>query len=315
MLLTSCGGTAKSYELQDYCLDLNYKDGFRILQLGDVHLANKDDRSIHYAFIEKTITDAKADLIVLNGDLFTFADKMVAKELFKWIDGFGIPWAVVFGNHDEQCYFSIDWVTDYLNNFGSNCVFRDLQDDDIYGNSNYVINLKQGTKTKAQIIMMDSNRYYFGDEWDYDYIKDDQVAWYEDIVNTTTKENGAVVPSVVFFHIPLQEFDTAWEEAQNGSPDAKLMYGEKNERVCASPINTGLFDKILELGSTKAVCVSHDHVNNYRVLYKGINLSYGIHADDRIYGLPEMMGGKVIILNADGSMDFEAIYHTYGEVK
>lgn len=315
MLLTSCGSVATSYAPSDYILEMDYKDGFRILQLGDVHLANKDDRKVQYDFIEKTINDSKADLIVFSGDLFTFADKTVVKEMFNWVDEFGIPWAVCFGNHDEQCYFSIDWLTNYLNNFGSNCVFKDLQDDDVYGNSNYAINLTKAGKTKAQVILMDSNRYNFGEEWDYDYIKEDQIAWYEDIVNATTKENGSVVPSVAFFHIPLPEFETAWEEAQKGSSDAKLMFGEKNERVCCSPINTGLFDTMLKLGSTKAVCCSHDHLNNYRVLYKGINLSYGINADDRIYYKDDMMGGKVIILNSDGSVDFEAIYNTYDEVK
>lgn len=317
MLLTSCGSAAKSYAPQDYFLDMDYKGGFRILQLGDIHLANKDNRQIQYDFIEKTIRHSYADLIVLTGDMFTFADKAVAKELFTWLDSFGIPWAVTFGNHDEQCYFSIDWLTNYLNNFGSNCVFKDLQDDDVYGNANYVINLKENGKTKAQVILMDSNRYNFGETWDYDYIKADQIKWYESVVKETTKENGGTpVPSVAFFHIPLPEFDTAWEEAQKGSPDAVLMYGEKNERVCCPPENTGLFDKMLELGSTKAVCVSHDHVNNYRVNYKGIDLSYGVNADDRIYGKEDMMGGKVIIFKPTGEIAFDAIYETYDkEVK
>ena len=315
MLLSSCGAAGKSYAPEDYMLEMDFKDNFRILQMGDVHLANKDDRQIQYDFMTQTIEDSKADLIVFTGDIFTFADKAVVKEFCKWIDAFGIPWAATFGNHDEQCYFPIDWLTSYFNKFGSNCVFKDLQDDDVYGNANYAINLKQGGKTQAQLIIMDSNRYDFGEIWDYDHIKEDQIAWYESIVKTTAEQSGRTVPSVAFFHIPLPEFAVAWEEAQKNTKDAALMYGEKNENVCCPPVNSGLFDKMLELGSTKAVCCSHDHINNFRVNYKGIELSYGINANDRIYGDYDMMGGKVIVLHSDGTVGFEAIYETYDEVK
>lgn len=313
--LCSCGPAERSYEAADYILETPYSKDYRILQLTDIHLANKDDRAKQYDFLNLTITSADADMIVLSGDSFTFADKTVAKELFSFIDGFGVPWTISFGNHDEQCYFPIDWLTDTLNEYGSNCLFKDLQDDDVYGNANFAINLTQKDKVKAQVILFDSNRYNYGDYVGYDYIKDNQVEWYKSIVNYTTKQNGSTVPSVVFFHIPLPEFLTAWEEAEKGSSDAKLISGEKNEGVCCPDINTGLFDAMKSLGSTKAVCVGHDHRNNYIINYKGIYLAYGVNSTDRIYYSANMMGGRVIIVKDDGSLEFEDIFHTYEEVK
>ena len=316
VIMTSCGPSVKSYGSQDYIMSMPFKEGFRILQLNDIHLGNKDDRQKQYDFIELTVNDADADLIVLCGDLFTFADKAVVKEFCAWMDSFGIPWSVTFGNHDEQCYYSIDWLTSYLNNFGSNCMFKDIQDDDIYGNANYAINLTDGDEIKYQVIIMDSNRYTFGDYWGYDCIREDQIDWYERIVKQAESDNGGkTVPSIAFFHIPFPEFETAWNEAAEGNPDAVLIHGEQNEPVSCPLANSGLFDRMLSLGSTKAVCCAHDHVSNFCICYKGIYLSYGINSDDRIYCEPDMMGGKVMVLGSDGNVGFDEIYHTYGEVK
>ena len=315
--MAACGREPVTYPTEDYILELPYQDDFRILELTDIHVGNKDDREKQYKFLDLTIRDADADLIIAVGDLFTFADKTTAKELFAFLDSYGVPWTVTFGNHDEQCYFSIDWLTDYLNNFGSNCVFCDLQDDDVFGNSNFAIDLIQDDgKTFEQVIVMDSNRYYCGDYWGYDFIKPDQINWYERLVDYTTAQNGGeTVDSLLFFHIPLPEFADAWEAAQNGDPDAILEYGEKNENVSAPERNSGFFNCILKQDSTRAVIVGHDHVNNYRVLYKGVYLSYGITSTDRIYYEDGMIGGQVITVHPDHSLGFEPIYHEYSEVR
>ena len=160
--LTACGG--KSYNPSDYIVGtLPYRDGFKILQLTDIHLSDKDDQDLHYAFMDKLITEANAahdvDFMVVTGDLFTFASRDTAKRLFKFLDSYDIPWTVIFGNHDEQTYFPVDWMTSYLNNFGSNCIFKDLQDDRIQGNSNFVIDLMKADNTVfEQLVVMDSNR-------------------------------------------------------------------------------------------------------------------------------------------------------------
>lgn len=313
--LVACGPVQKTYDASDYILETPYKDDYRILQLTDIHLANKDNRKLHLDFMDLTIKDANADMILLSGDIFTFADKAVVKELFDFIDSYGVPWAVTWGNHDEQCYFSIDWLTGYLNEYGSNCLFVDLQDDDIYGNANYAINLTKGGKVVEQIILLDSNRYSYGDYWGYDYIKENQVDWYEKIVNYTAAQNGGkVVPSVLYYHIPVPEFKDAWEATQNGEADAIYIYGERNEKVSCPQYNSGLFDRVLKLGSTSSMNVGHDHVNNSIVKYKGVDFCYGINSTDRIYYTEPMMGGRVLIIHNDNSIDYEHIYHSYDEV-
>ena len=329
LALTSCG---KTYEVKDYMIELNWKDNYRILQLNDIHIGNKDDLDLQFKYLKSVIEDenVNADLIVLNGDLFTFANRATAKRLFSFMDERKVNWTVTFGNHDEQAYFSIDWLTGYLNKLNdkrasgdSYCVFKDLQDDDIMGNGNFVINLMKDSKVKEQIFLMDSNRYNFGKYADYeaytgyDSIHDEQVKWYEDVVNyTTTNNGGTAVPSVAFFHIPVPEFETAWDLAEKGSAEVEVVIPQTDkseyEGVAAPKINTGLFDKMVELGSTKAIFCAHDHKNNYALKYKGIILSYGVNSTDRVYWDEDLCGGQVNIIRNDGSVEMiQILNHTY----
>ncbi len=315
LALTSCGQRS-DHAISEYMMELDISDfdDFKILQLTDIHVANKDDRERQYRFLDKIITKADADMIVITGDMFTFADKNVLNELFDVIDSYDIPWTCTFGNHDEQCYFSIDYMTDYLNHYGSNCLFRDLQDDDIFGNANFAINLNKNGELFEQLILMDSNRYNFGEYIGYDYIKPDQIAWYDELVDYTTAQNGGeTAQSLLFFHIPLPEWNDAWDAYENGSPDAEYLYGAKNEKTCSPDHNSGFFDKILEKGSTKLIAVGHDHLNNFIIKYKGIYLAYGVNTTDRIYFTEELLGGRVITLKSDHSLAFSDVLVDYDD--
>lgn len=315
--LTSCA-KQKHYKPEDYgmTLDISAYEDFKILQLTDIHVANKDDRERQYDFLNQLITKADPDMIIITGDLFTFADRTVMKELFAFFDSFGLPWTCVFGNHDEQCYFSVDELTKYLNDFGGSCLFRDLQDDDVNGNSNFYIDLEKDGELFEQLILMDSNRYCFGDYIGYDYIKQDQIDWYEAVVDDTTARNGGeVLDSLLFFHIPLPEWNDAWDAIESGSPDAEYIMGVKNEKTCSPEYNSGFFDKILEKDSSRLIAVGHDHLNNFLVKYKGVYLSYGVNTTDRIYFTEELLGGRLFTLHSDHSLSFDDILLSYEDYK
>lgn len=326
LCLTACGGS-KVYSPKDYMLKLHYSDDYRILQLTDTHIGDKDNNKLHYEFMDLTIKEANPDLIVITGDVFTFASIGTAKDFFSWLDSHQIPWTMTFGNHDEQCWFSIDWLTGYMNklnkdreNSGSSyCVFKDLQDDKIQGNANFAINLMQGEDVFEQLILMDSNRYNYNGYFGYDYFHQDQIDWYRGLVTYTASENGNVtVPSLMFYHIPLPEVNDAWEAAEK---DSSLIInptdseGQKNEPSCNPEYNSGFYSVIKELGSTHGMYFGHDHINNFIINYEGIHFGYGIKATDRIYADDGMLGGRVIVLHNDHSLTYEDIYHEYKEVK
>lgn len=318
LLLTACGG--KSYSPSDYIAGtLPYRDGFKILQLTDIHMSDKDDQDLHFAFMDKLITEANAahdvDFMVVTGDLFTFASRGTAIKLFKFLDSYGIKWSVVFGNHDEQTYFPVDWMTSYLNNFGSNCIFKDLQDDKVQGNCNFAINVMDGATIKKQLILMDSNRYYFGSYMGYDYFKQDQIDWYSDLVDYTTSQNGGTkVDSLMFYHIPLFEINAAYDEGTRIYDGPKGNGDGKREDCCPPKENSGFFDKIKAKGSTKGMFFGHDHINTFETDYQGVKFCYGIKSTDRIYYDDDLLGYQTITLDGD-QINVHRFFHTYAEVK
>ncbi|MCR5348460.1 MAG: metallophosphoesterase [Bacilli bacterium] len=311
--LASC--VSSRHAISDYVLEMDYANDFRILQITDLHLGDKDDIQRHFDFMDLTINEANPDLIAVTGDLFTYASKGTARRLLDYFDSHSVPWTVIFGNHDEQCYFSIDWLTDQLNNYGSHCLFKDIQDDDVHGNCNFAINLKKDGKVFEQLIFMDSNRYYFGSYFGYDYFKQNQIDWYASLIDETTRDNGGtVVPSLMFYHIPLPEVNEAWAAAEK-DPSLNVNGGSQGENPCNPEFNSGFFQVIKEKGSTKGMYFGHDHVNNYIVNYQGIDFGYGIKATDRVYYQDSLLGGRVISLHDDNTMSYQDYYHTYAEVK
>lgn len=315
LCLTACGQVKHS--ISEYILELDYKPDYRILQLTDVHLGDKDNAKLHYDFMDLTINETNPDLIVVTGDIFTLASRSTAEDFFKYLDGHGIKWTVTFGNHDEQCFFSVDWLTSLLNKMtkeGTNCVFKDIQDDDVHGNANFAINLKKDGKIFEQLIVMDSNRYYYGSYFGYDYFKENQINWYKDLIDYTKRQNdGFVVPSLMFYHIPLPEVNDAWAAYKKGEAVNKNN-GEMNETPCNPDYNSGFFDVIVEKGSTTGMYFGHDHVNNFIINYKGVDFGYGVKATDRVYFNDSMLGGRVITLKEDHTVTYQDYYHTYSEL-
>ena len=319
MCLTACSGV--NHKPEEYVLKMNYTDDFRILQITDTHIGDKDNTKLHYDFMDLTIKESNPNLIVVTGDVFTFASRGTAQEFFKWLDGHGVPWTLTFGNHDEQCFFSIDWLTNVLNKYGSNCLFKDIQDDNVQGNSNFAINLMKGNDIFEQLIIMDSNRYNYNGYFGYDYFHQDQIDWYSQLIDYTAKQNNnVVVPSMMFYHIPLPEVRDAWTAAQKDkslilNPTDEKHEAQQNEEPCNPDYNSGFYKVIKEKGSTHGMYFGHDHINNYVINYDGIHFGYGIKATDRVYADDSLLGGRVIILKNDHSVQYEDHYHLYSEVK
>jgi len=341
-LLTSCKGEVH-HECADYESSvqwINPLEDFRILQLCDIHLSQSDIYERHFKLIDKTINDADADFIVLNGDSFTYADKSVVTKLFSFIDSYDIPWTFTYGNHDDQGYFSDTYIEELLGkrNLFKNVKFANynVHDDDVTGRSNFAINVYDRSLNGAgvyentdlfQIYCLESHSYNF-DTIAYDYIKQNQIDWYERMVNYFKDRNGGVVtPSVMYFHIPLPEFFTAWNEYKGNVPnehnshvpegfDSKASTDEMGGGPTPSS-DTHLFDKIKELGSTKAISCAHDHINDSVIVYDDVALCFGVHSTDRIYYDAAKLGGQVIIVDHDdpNHLSFENIKNSYEEVE
>lgn len=149
----------------------------------------------------------------------------------------------------------------------------------------------------------------------YDYIKQTQIEWYEWVVKGVQKlNNDVVVPSSTYFHIPLPEFNIAYAKYEKTLPEdyngrdvigADGNFGLNREEgtiICSPYYNSGFFDKMKELGSTKDVIVGHDHVNDSSIVYDGIRLTYGLKTGDGCYWDKSGMvsGGTTITIDNSG---------------
>lgn len=328
LLLFSCSVNETkevNYNIDDYTIDVPYKENFQILQLTDTHWLGNSDWTTHKSFIQKVINNSeipneKPDFIIITGDCVNDSNINDWKNYCDFFDSFQIPWTLTFGNHDARAEFSMNDLTSFLNersnSQNSYLKFKNNINDDIYGDANFAINLTQNNNIIEQLIIMDSNRYrnttsddsgYSG----YDYIHPDQVEWYKNLINKTKEKNsGVTVPSLAFFHIPLQEHLFAWELVQKGEANF-LDEGKNNEEVCCPNENTGLFDAMKELNSTKGVFCGHDHVNYSIINYQGIKLAYGLKSSNYIYHDEDKLGGRLISLQNNGDFSSKLIKQSY----
>ena len=228
---------------------------FRVMQLTDVHLgggflSRKEDKMAINA-IAAMVTEEKPDLIIVTGDV-SFAvpyisgtiNNAIAHRMFmRLMERLGVSWTIVFGNHDSEAYnyYNSATVSEMYDDASlKHCLF--IPDGDLSGEGNHVINIKNsaGLITES-FYMIDTHSYTdkdpLGIKWDYDYVKEDQIAWYAGKIGAHKATNAAVYAtlsdeqktayanllepkSLMFMHIPLREVKYAYEESiSNGKKD------------------------------------------------------------------------------------------------
>lgn len=288
---------------------------FKILQLTDLHLGgsrasyDKDIKALNAVY--KLINYTKPDFIVITGDMLFVSllsrnvnNKSVAVDLKTFMDNVGIPWTFVLGNHDSEFYNLYD--NDELKD-----IFKQGEDDllleptKIEGNSDtkdQVILLYNGEEVNTSLIFMDS-----------EYVIENPktaIDWYSKVIDKVNEDNSKNVPSMLFMHYPLYEFEEAYKKYEKNEEDVEFIYGKKRENICYEE-KTDLFKTVLEKGSTKAIFVGHDHLNDFSLNYKGVRLTYGKSIDYITYfgigNKSEQRGATLITIKDDSSFEIEPI--------
>ncbi len=321
---------------------------FKVVQLTDIHIGggalsiDKDKKAMNA--VAAMLTYEKPDLVILTGDMVypvpfqagTFNNEISIKMLITLLEKLGVYYAPVFGNHDAEAYStnSREMVADMWGADNLKYSLFKKGPADVDGFGNYIIKVK-GTDGRVNnaFFLIDSHDYNEGDvlgiSGDYDRIHDNQIEWYKNSVmaiDAANNDGDKMFNSYAFFHIPLEEYDIAWKEyAANDYKDTENVkyitggYHEPDEKVCCSSHSENFFETMLELGSTKATFVGHDHVNNAILEYKGIKLVYGMSIDYLAYVNPvtnnigPQRGCTVINVEADG--DFNVSLENYYQDK
>lgn len=250
---------------------------FRVLAISDLHYRPRPDAH-GITLTEKLIETEKPNLVVVNGDCLSGKESRSEAELRTSIGNVaaamekkGVPWAVTFGNHDQEHYpatkIGKDAVLGMYASYAHNLNGGYVQGLYGAGNKYLLVWNADGTKPVYCVWLVDSNDYFEdGKNHPYDWIRSDQVQWYTQTSIALEKQYGAKIPGLMFFHIPLREFN---EMINHGK-----IIGVRQEPECPSPINSGMFAALLERGDVRGVYCGHDHVNNYMGKLRGIELGY-----------------------------------------
>ncbi len=315
-LFASCATLSTPASEEAYVSSLDFKEGFKLMQLTDLHWSKATDFARQEAYLRSFIEMEEPDLIMITGDSVLAADEYVARRLYSFVSSFDIPFAVTYGNHDYQGSFSPSFM-DELVTATPNSLTK-IVDDEIKGKTNFLIELHgEDGEAAWRIYGLDSSSLMtVSSGYDYDYIDESQAAFY-----SSHQEDG--VPNLVYFHIPLWEWGLAFDEDPEG------LLGNIGEKATwtapegypgqedyypffPSKVHSPIFGAMKE-GGAKGVFVGHDHANDWVGNYDGVTLGYGVKTGRELYyGVSEeghdITGYALMELYGDGGYDLSHVY-------
>lgn len=301
----------------------------------------KDERC--YDYLREIINATNPDLILVTGDIVygEFDDNGENfVEFIAFMEGFDIPWAPVFGNHDNESNKGADWQCDQLE-AAENCLFMQRN---LTGNGNYTVGIEQGGKLTRVFFMLDSNgcgaassaSMANGHTQKTAGFGSDQIAWY----TTVAQKLKALSPDTklsMAFHMQIAAFKDAMSQYAVDGSYTNIFIDEVSTRNESDFGFTGrgakgawddnytVWNSIKSLGFD-SVFVGHEHSNSSSIVYQGIRLQYGmkcstydrnnyIKADGTIvvaaYHSTETprLGGSVFSLGSAGEIKDPHIYY------
>lgn len=295
----------------DFVVEVETGRDIRVLQLTDVQTLSYDQKryddrtagtaaadvySGYQRYIGQIIERYDPDLIIMTGDntygeFDDYGEQFLA--LIEFMDSFKIPWAPVFGNHDNESNMGVDWQCEQFER-SEYCLFKQRE---LTGNGNYSVGLVQGGELKRVFYMLDSNGCSAMSEISFANghskktvgFGQDQIDWYSQSMSTIKD----IFPEAKFsmaFHIQISIFGDAFEK-----------YGYNSSTIRNNPINLDNLASAAQAGDfgyigralkspwdenhavwntikkygVDSIFVGHEHCNSASVMYDGVRLTYG----------------------------------------
>lgn len=285
---------------------------FRIMQITDTHYKwGKSASNAVTELIDEMIMREDVDLVVFTGDNVYSEGVLNALEIqLKPFENSKIPFIVLFGNHDHQFEISQAEQWDFLRGFQHN-IQPDKPKGAPYPDFVIPIYSANGDQPAQLIYNFDSHAGYRTRAISrYDWLGLDQIGWYRKTSKQYTKNNGGEpVPSIMFLHIPLPEYETAYDSNSKGGG---VVIGTKKENVSCPKLNSGMFASIKEMGDVRGIFCGHDHDNDFATDWKDILLAYGRYSGgNTVYNHLGKNGVRIIVLH-EGKNDIETYIRLKG---
>ena len=342
MSLTSCGAVLDyKANLDKYVFEMAYHEDFNILQMTDIHWNYNSSTMRNKQYLDKVFKQtkdhlggAKIDLVELTGDQFMLSNSYHVKSFIEYFEKkaeeYGFMYTVIWGNHDRHGLYNPNWLAEQFAK-AKHCYYVEL-DDNLYGRSNFVINLNKDGKTKWQLFNLDSGASFSETSVspfrDYDYIRKDQTDWFL----KEHEEVGEEVPSIAYYHIPQQDNGIAWEKVLKDKSVYKNKFfklegfGDNGTEKYASD-----FIEVARAHGLKGAFMGHAHNVDWTVEVDGVVIGLGVKTGNELYfahidtksnddamkmglesvGIEEnfdLIGASLVTIKDDANFDLEHLY-------
>jgi hypothetical protein len=260
--------------------------------------------------IRSLVAQTQPDLIIITGDIVygSFDDSGSTFEWFcELMDSFKIPWAPIFGNHDNESLKGVDWQ---CARFGKSeyCLF---ERGSVSGNSNYTVGIAIQEELIRVIHMVDTNGCSKGT--DPSVIKEkgiyaDQLESIESNTALISRAQNKNIPAFMALHIPISCFAAAEMAKKYQTEEGRFYtigvdvpawdgdFGFNFEKI-KQPIEVGNeFVDFLRSHSIEGVFAGHLHKNCTCIEYEKIKWVFGLKTGQYDYHLPGQLGGTLITL-------------------
>ena len=281
----------------------NQKHTFKILQLADLHMGEASDTDWGpeqdentFAVLESVIPAEKPDLIVLSGDQLTANNIDVnatayLNKLCQHLKQYNIPWAMIFGNHDDAPLEKTDKDGNVIRTNQTKTSREDLYHVDhsfaplsltqlgpknLFGTSNYMLDVydaENNNQVALQLLMLDTGGGTLPKQ-----LEANQVEWFQSQRHGSANQK---IPVVAFQHIPTQEF-THNDDTCEGMQDDGV------EPIDRDPC---IVEALHQDGNVHFLTVGHMHGNDYCCSYGGssgesskMHVCFGRHSGYGGYG-------------------------------
>lgn len=269
--------------------------------------------------------------VILSPDGEYEAMKTAIHHIAEPVDRRGIPFTMIYGNHDDMNFISKEKQAEIWKGYDSFVGLDDSGDSGDVATFNLPVMSSDGKKTAFNLWFIDSARLDKAEEKCHTGVKKQAVEWYINKSNLLKEQNGGKpVPSVLFQHIPFSEMTRlnspckkddygALPLFKKGEPekyirlDPAVADGFLGEPIDGCEENNGEFDAIKKQGDVAAAVFGHDHRNNFIAELDGIRIFQSSAASFRCYG-NRFRGVRIIEINENEPESVKTYFLTYSEL-
>lgn len=253
--------------------------------------------------IDTLVKENKPDLITVTGDMAYPGDYESYERFAQLLDSYGIPWTIVWGNHDHQSGMEPLLKAAELFKKHPLCLFED--GDPAFGNGNYFIEIMKNDEPITVLFMIDSHNSVEmvmenGEKrWVYDKLWPEQMQWIKEQAHRYAELGFK--DAMMMLHIPLYCYRAAAEIAfPGGHGGDSEIYGQQHELIASHPFDDGALQMLKESKLITHVLAGHDHCNNFIIDYEGFKLMFACKTGPGCYWQSSMNGGTVVRIDNNG---------------